>query len=250
MQAVSFSEVLARSDLWRGGHLAASALPTVSSGFAELDAELPAGGWPRGALTEILCDDCGHGELGLLQPALRELCRDDGHLLLIAPPHALHAPAWAMTGIPLQRLLVVLPRENAADRPRLRESEALWAMQQALQSTAPAALVCWSATQDARAVQRLQVAAQESHSVTFLFRPRQAAAAASAAPLRLAVAGGEAGRLEVRILKRRGPPLASPLSLALARPAFWQTHASPVARPAFSLLAARRTAAPAAAVLA
>jgi cell division inhibitor SulA len=246
MNAVSLSEVLARPDLWRGGYLADAALPTVSSGFAELDAELPGAGWPRGGLTEVLCDACGQGELSLLLPGLRQLCADDGWLLLIAPPYALQAPAWASAGIPLRRLLVVLPHERSARTPR--EVDALWAAQQALISAAPAAIVCWSATQDARAVHRLQVAALTSHSASFLFRPWRAAGSASAAPLRLGVASGEQGRLDVQILKRRGPPLAAPLKLALPRPAFWQPHASLVARPPLSLAAARRAAAPASAL--
>ncbi len=46
---------------------AATGLPT---GFSLLDAQLPGGGWPQGALTEILCDEQGFGEVSLLLPAL------------------------------------------------------------------------------------------------------------------------------------------------------------------------------------
>ena len=41
-------------DIWRGPGLCAPAPPGVPSGFSELDAELPGGGWPEGALSEIL----------------------------------------------------------------------------------------------------------------------------------------------------------------------------------------------------
>ncbi|MCF8175433.1 MAG: hypothetical protein K9K30_09360 [Burkholderiaceae bacterium] len=38
--------------------------PTFASGFLRIDAELPGGGWPRGALTELLAEHEGIGELG------------------------------------------------------------------------------------------------------------------------------------------------------------------------------------------
>ncbi|MFX8125914.1 hypothetical protein ABTL08_19180, partial [Acinetobacter baumannii] len=40
--------------LWRGSSLGAHSAPTLPSGFAALDAELPGGGWPLGAVTEKL----------------------------------------------------------------------------------------------------------------------------------------------------------------------------------------------------
>jgi cell division inhibitor SulA len=247
MNPLSLNEVLSRSDLWRGGHFANfadSALPTASTGFNELDAELPGFGWPRGALTELLCDGEGRGETSLLLPGLRELCADDGWLLVVAPPYALQAPAWAQAGIALERTLIVLA--PGARSPRQRETDAqcaLWAAQQGLASDAPAAIVCWSTTNDARAVHRLQVAAAAGHSAIFLFRPSRVAASASAAPLRLGLASGEEGCLAVRVLKRRGPPLAHPLSLALPRPALGSFHASFLARPLPSPASARRAAA-------
>lgn len=216
MEAVSFAEVLARPDVWRGGRCADGALPVAASGFAELDAELPGGGWPRGALTELLCDGVGLGEVSLLLPALAGLCADDGWLLLIAPPHPLQASAWHAAGVPLQRLVVVTPTGKGAAR------DALWAAAQGLASDAPAAILCWSREADARALRRLQVAAAAGRSALFLFRPLAVAGQSSPAPLRLHLAGGEAGRLAVRMLKRRGPPLARTLFLAMPRPALWR----------------------------
>src|SRR5690606_14965404 len=107
MDAVPLATVLARSDIWRGDRFAATTLPVVASGFSALDRELPGGGWPRGALTELLCDGAGQGELSLLLPALTQLCANGGWLILIAPPHPLHAGALAAAGIPLERLLLV-----------------------------------------------------------------------------------------------------------------------------------------------
>ena len=91
-------EVLARGDVWRGDTLARLPEDAVPSGHAELDAELPGGGWPRGNLTEILVDRGGLGEMSLLLPALSRLSAAGGWLALVAPPWLPHAPAWATAG--------------------------------------------------------------------------------------------------------------------------------------------------------
>ncbi|HEX8962945.1 MAG TPA: SOS cell division inhibitor, partial [Rhodocyclaceae bacterium] len=89
------AEALARPDVWLGDRLAAASLPTLPSGFAALDAALPGGGWPRGALTELLVDGVGLGELELLMPALRAAEAAEEPVLLVGIPHPLHAPALA-----------------------------------------------------------------------------------------------------------------------------------------------------------
>jgi hypothetical protein len=217
------AEILVRSDVWRGDRLAQAPLPTVASGFAALDAELPGGGWPRGALTELLVDGTGIGELSLLTFALANIRENGGWSLLVAPPHPLHAPAWAAAGVDLARLAVVSPASGR---------DALWAMEQALASGAPRAVVGWLPHADARALRRLQVAAVTGGALAFLFRPVRLAVDSSAAPLRLQLAG-EDGQLAVRILKRRGPPAAAPLLLAMPRPARPRRHEPALAgRPA------------------
>ncbi|MBK7614361.1 MAG: hypothetical protein IPJ08_07800 [Burkholderiales bacterium] len=42
------------SAIWRGDEMGTRLYPVLSSGFTDLDRELPGGGWPCGALTEIL----------------------------------------------------------------------------------------------------------------------------------------------------------------------------------------------------
>jgi protein ImuA len=49
----------------------------------------------------------------------------------------------------------------------------------------------------------------------FLFRDVDARVKPSAAPLRLMLQGAGIDRLSLRVVKRRGPPLAHPLVLAL-----------------------------------
>lgn len=222
--AAHLESILARPDIWRGSRCASAPLPTVASGFAALDAELPGSGWPRGALTELLVTGSGLGEMSLLVPALRRLREEGGWSLLVAPPHPLHAPAWAAAGVDLSRLVVVSPAS---------ERDALWALEQALLSGAPKLVLGWAEHADARALRRLQVAAVAGGALALLFRPARCASEASPAPLRLALEAGPVGELAVRILKRRGPPLTAPLLLPLPRPArrhdHGYSHPAPVA---------------------
>ena len=67
--------LLARApQLWRGRepNRGQSSLP---SGHARLDARLPGGGWPIGAVTELIPANPGLGEFSLLFPALATLGR-------------------------------------------------------------------------------------------------------------------------------------------------------------------------------
>ena len=84
--------------LWRGDRLA-QVDDTVASGFARLDRELPGGGWPKAALTELLADAEGMGELQLLVPVLKRLVQAGEWVALVAPPHIPYAPAFAGRGI-------------------------------------------------------------------------------------------------------------------------------------------------------
>src|SRR2546423_10545201 len=119
---ISFAALLDRPDIWRGDSLSRTGAPTLPCGFPGLDAELPGGGWPAGALTEILPAHEGIGELRLLGPALAGLSRCGLRLVWIAPPHLPYAPALAPAGIVLAHPLLVRPAPP---------EEKLWAHQQA-----------------------------------------------------------------------------------------------------------------------
>ena len=64
-------------------------------------------------------------------------------------------------------------------------------------------------------LRRLQLAAAQHEVLLFVCRPASAAQGASPARLRLQVerCEADASQIELRILKRRGPPLAAPLQL-------------------------------------
>src|SRR2546427_5463009 len=102
----SFAALLERPDIWRGDALSSAGTPAIPSGFPGLDAELPGGGWPAGALTEILPAHEGIGELRLLGSALAGLSQRGLRLAWIAPPHLPYAPALAAAGIDISDLVI------------------------------------------------------------------------------------------------------------------------------------------------
>src|SRR2546428_4511369 len=117
----SFAALLERPDIWCGDSWSGAGTPAVPSGFPELDAELPGGGWPAGTLTEILPAHEGIGELRLLGPALAALSNRGLRLAWIAPPHLPYAPALAAAGIAIATPVVVRtapPVETLAAAPQ------------------------------------------------------------------------------------------------------------------------------------
>jgi len=210
MAGVALAEVLARNDIWRGSGPARAALPGVATGFAALDGELPGGGWPRGGLVELLPARQGIGEMSLVMPALARISVDElAWVVCVAPPLPPYAPAWAAAGVALSRLLVT----------RATGGDAAWACARALDAEGVGALIAWLPGSDAATLRRLQLLAEKSRTLIFLFRPPSAAREASPAPLRIRLdAAAEAGRLVLHLFKRRGGALASPLEIDPARP--------------------------------
>ncbi len=205
----SFAALLERPDIWRGDSLSRAGTPAAPSGFPELDAELPGGGWPAGTLTEILPAHEGIGELRLLGPALAALSNRGLRLAWIAPPHLPYAPALAAAGVDIAMLVIVRTASL---------KETLWAAEQALAANACGAVLAWPQGAKYAELRRLQIVAEGGRAPAFLFRVPEAAGESSPAPLRIAL-GTSDGGLAVRVLKRRGAPLARPILLPAMPPA-------------------------------
>jgi len=186
--------------IWRGQSQAENASwQGLASGYPKLDRHLPGGGWPQHALTEILLDHYGSGELQLLMPALACLSqscndREAGWIAWIAPPFQPYPPALTQWGVNLSRVLIVRPKQA---------KEALWAAEQALASGNCAAALLWSSALDDAASRRLQLAAEAGQSWAIAFRSLKAQSEPSAAALRIRLETGESGT-DLGILKSRG----------------------------------------------
>jgi cell division inhibitor SulA/protein ImuA len=186
-----------RDLIWRPGQHRAPVKKTgVSTGFAALDVALREGGWPRGALTEVLMDRPGVGELRLLLPALAQLSIEKRYQLWIGEPWVPFAPGLQAAGIDLNQIIFVHPHNH---------QQWLWAAEQALRSPGCGAVIAWANNSKSRyaELRKLQVAVAERSGIGFILTASRYAATASPAALRLQLTANIDG-LDIHILKQRG----------------------------------------------
>ena len=191
-----------RHPVWRGAGVAPLA-QAVPSGYPGLDRELPGGGWPAGALTEILCASHGIGELQIVLPALAALTVGRApHRLAGAAAPALCARAARRGGAP------GLPDRGA--RPRAARRAVGGGAGAARRDVPRPAAV-------AAARQLPGTAAAGSGGAggarAALFRPPEAAGEPSPAVLRLALEPGKTARDTHPQAAR--PPLAASLPIPI-----------------------------------
>lgn len=221
----SLDDLLARApQLWRGREPNRNQR-TLGTGHARLDKRLPGGGWPLGALTELIANTHGLGEFSLLFPVLAEISHRGEWLVLIDPPWIPYPAALQGHGLALERLLLV--RTASA-------GESLWACEQALRGSRGGAVLAWPELIGYQPInfarlRRLQLAAEAGAKPAFLFRPDSMRKTASPAALRLylqadenrlqdAAAEHRPGSTRIEILKSRGPQNRQPLWLPCRHP--------------------------------
>lgn len=189
--------------VWRGPELASSEEAVLPTGHPSLDAQLPGGGWPVGGLIEVLQERAERHVWQLLLPALAQaIGQQVGPAVLVNAPFEPFTPSLAAQGLPGERLLCI-----KADKPSAR----LWAAEQSLRCADVVAVLAWLPRAKSAELRRLHMAAQQHDKLLFVMRELSAALDASPARLRLRVEGAEVMR--VHIVKRRGPPLETPLEL-------------------------------------
>ena len=125
--------VMAHPLIWRGKQVS-HLIPTLSTGHTVLDEALPGGGWPLGAVTELINDTAGCGELSLLLPALARLSRENHWITMIDPPWIPYPPALHGSGLVLEKLLLIRTQNRA---------ESLWACEQVAHGLSGGAVLAW-----------------------------------------------------------------------------------------------------------
>ncbi len=192
-EEAALAEVLRHPGIWRRGSAARASIDAQPTGLAELDACLPGGGWPRGALSEILIEHDGIGECSLLLPALAAITQTKQRVVFVAPPYIPYPPALAAAGVDLSHVVHI--GAGAADTH--------WTAEQCLRAGCCGAVLSWMPTTDYRQLRRLQLAAETGAAIGFVFRPLAAARGTSPAALRVQVTISN-GFSKIDILKCRG----------------------------------------------
>ncbi|HEY5774979.1 MAG TPA: translesion DNA synthesis-associated protein ImuA [Xanthomonadales bacterium] len=195
--------------LWRGKQVE-HRIPTLSTGHVALDDALPGRGWPLGAVTELVNETAGCGEMSLLLPALARMSRENHWISMIDPPWIPYPAALHGYGLALEKLLLIRTQNRG---------ESLWACEQVVRGLSGGAVLAWPNALSFGELRRLQLAAEHTQKAVFLFRDRQAASASSPAALRLQLTANE-GDLQIRVLKCRGQRPAA--SIRIRRPQLLQ----------------------------
>ncbi len=217
-QSTDLHTLLAETpQLWRGRE-PNRRQRTLASGHARLDAQLPGGGWPLGAVTELITATPGLGEFSLLFPALAEISRNGQWLILVDPPWIPYPATLHGHGLALERLLLVrshgqqsAPR-NVSRQASRAQDKTLWACEQALHGSQGGAVLAWPQQASFARLRRLQLAAEANGKLAFVFCPESALQSATAAALRLHLHGAEHGT-RIDILKCRGKRPSEPIWL-------------------------------------
>jgi len=187
--------------LWRGQNSNGRAR-SMSSGFDQLDDALPTGGWPPGAVVELMIPGMGIGELRLWLPVIKRMTNEQRYVIIANPPYMPYAPALANAGVNLDYVRWL----SLAD-----EQDTQWALEKALRNRECGMALRWPGIQRGgladSAVRRLQVAAREGESLLGLYRTTTddcAIRQSTWAALRLQLRVGQEGGLDIDILKARG----------------------------------------------
>ena len=208
-QLSQLAQLTQLAHVWRAGELGAACSATISTGYAALSRVLPGGGWPCGAMTEVLQAQPGQHEWGLVAPALGALqaASPTSWVVLVGAPYCPFGPALGARQLNMQRLLAVNAKNDA---PAM-----LWATREALQCADVGAVLAWLPDARSAHLRRLQIAALTHNKLLFVFRPLHAQQDSSPAPLRLRLIGvAQAGaeyNLQIEVFKRRGPLVAAPV---------------------------------------
>jgi protein ImuA len=199
-QAIELEELRRRIARFESGRQCGSRA-AASSGCAMLDRVLPMQGFRPGSLVEWLSLGNGTGACTLALLAAREVCRHGAKLVVIDGHREFCPPAAVRLGIELEQLLIVHV-DNAADHD--------WAMDQALRSSAVAAVLAWPTNVSGRTFRRWQLAAEVGGCLGLLLRPEAARVEPSWADVRLLVEPVPAElpsrhrRLQIALLRCRG----------------------------------------------
>lgn len=191
------NDELYRAGVWKAGDI--QALKGLSTGFPLLDSMLPAQGWPKDALTEVLVTQHGIGALRLLLPSLAAISHQQHWLIWVCPPHIPYVPALQAYDIDLQKMLIVEP-----DDPESADTEyKLWVFEQALRFQQCGMAVVWLEAVQGVHLRRLQLACEAGKTMGVIFRPDVFASEASPAALRLKVDAHQ-NNTKIQIIKARG----------------------------------------------
>ncbi|MGB0495496.1 MAG: translesion DNA synthesis-associated protein ImuA [Kangiellaceae bacterium] len=195
MPSIAINQLLKNTGIWQVSTNDASSRRAISTGYAPLDKQLHYGGWPQGAVSELLLSQNGIGEIRLISPLLAKLNQKPGYVVWVNPPYQPYAPALLKQQIKLDKMLIIKAKST---------QESIWAAEQALTSQSCSAVLVWLPTKNlSKEIRKLNLAAKTGHCWGFVLRSSQLQEQASAASLRI-VMRVQQKRQYLHIIKQPG----------------------------------------------
>lgn len=170
----------------------------IPAGIPELEALLPAGGWPKRGLVEVLVPDEHSDALSLFLPLLARLSQQDRWLGMVVPPYSARARVQLAAGVDAMRIQQINPHKGRSG---------LWTLESLLRSGNFSVVMAWPGCATELMAKRLDKAAGIGRSLGILFRVETQAGTASRIGLRLQLEADIAGRA-VYLLDEQGNRLS------------------------------------------
>ena len=165
----------------------------TQSGCSVLDDMLPAGGWPKAGVVELIVPDDDAAAIDLVMPALRRLSQQGRWIALVTPPLPSRSAMFTDREINASRVLQVNPHPGRSG---------LWTVESMLRSGDCAALLAWPGCDTELMDKRLQRAAEQGRSLCILFRYASLATHPSGVDVRLRVEVSDGARAIYRVNAR------------------------------------------------
>jgi cell division inhibitor SulA len=133
----------------------------TTSGIDGLDELLPAGGWPKSGLVEVIVPDEYTDVMSLLMPALVRLSQQGRWIAMVTPPCQARTRLFADADLNPVRVLQVNPHPGRS---------ALWTAESMLQSGSCGVVLAWPNCNTELMDKRLQKAAASGKALCILIR--------------------------------------------------------------------------------
>lgn len=147
-----------------GGRQFGELTGVVSTGCDELDQELPEGGYVPGTMVEWLEPAAGCGGDYLVLMAARNAIAGGKYFIVVDSLHQFYPPAAVALGLPIDRIIVIRPKE---------EADAMWAIDQSLRCSAVGAVMARIDNLNELHARRFQLAAEAGGGLGLFIRPPQ-----------------------------------------------------------------------------
>jgi cell division inhibitor SulA len=151
---------------------------TLSTGIKALDALLPAGGWPKHGLVEIIVQGVYADPMDVLLPVLSGLSREGRWLAMVTPPHYARMRVNTHPAMDTASVLQINPHKGRSG---------LWTLESLMRAGHCRVVMAWPACRTELMEKRLARAATLGRSLGVLFRQGPPQAGSTGCAVRLSV---------------------------------------------------------------